>query len=249
MRLFCFPYAGGGASAYRSWAEALGDGIELVAIQPPGRESRSAEPPLTDLNNLVERLRDAIAPMLATPFSFFGHSLGALVSFELARALRREGLPLPDTMFVSGRRAPQVPLGRPAFHRLDDMALVSEIRRLGGDAHRLLDDHEMRSLLLPAVRADFAVHDTHVHREEYPLDVRMHVFGGLDDHTTSDANLRAWQEQCELPIVLSMFAGDHFFIDQSRQELLRAIAASLDLRAAATVPEWNTVHRNDSQWI
>lgn len=245
MRLFCFPYAGGGASVYRAWAETLGDGIELVAVQPPGRESRFAEPALTDLPELIEQLRDAIAPMLAPRFAFFGHSLGALVSFELARALRRAELPLPDTMFVSGRRAPQVPIGRPAFHRLDDQALVSEIRRLGGDTHRLLDDDEMRTLLLPAARADFALHDTYEYREEHPLEVRMFVFSGLDDHTTSDANLRAWQEQCEFPVALSMFEGDHFFIDRSRPEVLRTISASLDPRP---MPERNTICRNDCQW-
>lgn len=227
LRLFCFPFAGGSASAFRGWADVFGEHVEVVAVQPPGRESRYAEPPLTDLPELVEHLRDALAPCLDRPFAFFGHSLGALVSFEVARALRRARMPMPLSMIVSGRRAPQVPLGRPPFHRIGDDALVTEIRRLGGDPNRLFDSEEMRMLLLPVARADFAVHDTYVYEDDYPLDVAMTVFGGLDDYTTSEANLLAWQEQCLSPIRLSMFPGGHFFIENTRDEVLSAVAALL----------------------
>ncbi len=236
LRLFCFPFAGGSASAFRGWGDALDERVEIVALQPPGRESRFAEPAITQMGALVGRICEALASSLDRPFVFFGHSLGALVSFEVARALRRQGRPMPLAMIVSGRRAPQVPLGRPPFHRLDDAALVSEIRKLGGDPHRLFDSEEMRALLLPVARADFAVHDTHVHEDEHPLDVPISVFGGLDDHTTNERNLRAWQEQCVGPVSLSMFPGGHFFIEDARHDVLQAIAALLAQSIPAVAP-------------
>lgn len=227
MRLFCFPFAGGSASAFRSWPDTLGNHIEVVAIQPPGREGRFSEPPLREIDAALVCIRDAIRPLLDRPYAFFGHSLGSILAFETARLLRRDGLPQPRRLFVSGRRAPQVPLGRRPFHNLPDQELVDEIRKLSGDANGLFDSEEMRTLLLPIARADFALHDTYVHREEHPLDVPISVFGGLDDLTTSDENLRAWQAQSALPIRLAMLPGRHMFIDTARDDLLHAIASQL----------------------
>src|SRR5688572_31776322 len=118
VRMVCFAYAGGGASAFRRWAALMPDGVEVVAAQPPGREARFVETPLRALAPMVGGLRDAIAPLLDRPLVFFGHSLGALVAFELTRALREAGLRQPAHLFVSVRRAPGIALGRRTFHDL-----------------------------------------------------------------------------------------------------------------------------------
>ncbi len=235
MRLFCLPFAGGGASAYRAWPDGLPEWIEPVAIQLPGREGRFAEPALRELRPALHGIRAALAPLLDRPYALFGHSMGSVIAFELVRLLRREGLPLPRHLFVSGRRAPQLPLGRRAFQDLPDMELVAEIRKLSGDANGLFDSEEMRALLLPMVRADFALHDSYAYQDEHPLDVPVSVFGGLDDETTSEQNLRAWQAHTLLPIRLGLYPGGHFFVDSSRREVLQALAETL-ASAAPTAP-------------
>jgi medium-chain acyl-[acyl-carrier-protein] hydrolase len=227
LRLFCFPYAGGGASAYRKWASALPPGVQLLAAQLPGREGRFVEPPLRDLDSVLRHLVSAIEPLLDRPFVFFGHSLGALVAFELTRSLRSLGRPMPAHLFVSGRRAPSIPIGRRAFHDLPDDELIEEIRQLNGASEALLENDEVMALLLPTLRADFAIHDTYVYRQQAALDVPFTVFGGLDDVTTTTDNLSAWETLTARGASLSLFRGGHFFIEEARGEVLSAIGRVL----------------------
>src|SRR5258708_5279394 len=128
LRLFCFPYAGAGASVFREWAKALPSEIEVIPVQLPGRESRIREPLLTRVGTMVEMLLGEITN-LHTPFAFFGHSMGALVCFELARRLRDGGKPSPVHLFVSARRAPQTPDEKPPLHKLEDRDLLEELRQ------------------------------------------------------------------------------------------------------------------------
>lgn len=229
LRLICLPFAGGAASAFRSWADALPESVEVRAIQLPGREGRFAEPAMRQLPQVLQALAGALRPITSCPYAVFGHSMGSILAFELVRLLRRQGQSMPRHLFVSGRRAPHLSLGRRPFHDLPEMDLVAEIRRFDGDAHGLLDSAEMRALLLPAVRADFALHDSYVYRDEAPLDVPMTAFGGMADATTSEDDLHAWQQHCLLPMSVQMYAGGHFFIETQRKHLLQAISAQLRL--------------------
>lgn len=229
LRLICLPFAGGGASAFRSWADEVPESVEVRAIQLPGREGRFAEPAIRELPQVLQAVADALRPMTSCPYAVFGHSMGSVLAFELVRLLRREGQSMPCHLFVSGRRAPHLPLGRRPFHDLPDMDLVAEIRRFNGDVHGLLDGAEMRALLLPAVRADFALHDSYAYRTEAPLDVPMTAFGGMEDATTCEDDLHAWQEHCLLPMSVQMYPGGHFFIEAQRERLLQAISAQLGL--------------------
>ena len=232
MRLFCFPFAGGGASAYRSWAAAMPAHVELQAVQLPGRETRFSEPALRDLDGVLASLVPALASHWDKPFVFFGHSLGALLAFEAARALRRRGLPLPLHMFLSGRRAAHVPLDRRAYHDLPEDELVAEIKKMNDAASPMFDHPELLALALPTLRADFALHDTYSYRPEAPLDIDFSVFGGLADHTTDTAVLKDWQSLSSKATKISLFPGGHFFIDTHKRDVLAVIGRQLHALAA-----------------
>ena len=227
MRLFCFPFAGGGASAYRGWAAAMPAHVELLAVQLPGRETRFAEPALRDLAAVLAGLVPSIASHWDKPFAFFGHSLGALLAFEAARALRRRTLPVPQHLFLSGRRAAHVPLDRRAYHDLPEDELLAEIRKMSDTPNPLFEHPELVALALPTLRADFALHDTYRYAPEPPLDIPISVFGGLADHTTSTEVLKDWQALTSHKMKISLFPGGHFFIDTQRRDVLAVLAQQL----------------------
>lgn len=233
LRLFCFPYAGAGASAFRSWVDKLSLlNVEVCAVQLPGRETRLRESPFTRISPLVEALARVLLPYLDLPFAFFGHSMGALVSFELARQLRRQQSPSPLHLFVSSRRAPQLPNPYSSIHHLPDAAFIKELYRYNGTPQAVLEDPELRLLFLPLLRADLAVNETHVYTPEAPLNCSISAFGGLEDREASRNELDAWRVQTSKTFTLRMFPGDHFFLKKERDALLQVI--SQDLRRIVT---------------
>lgn len=226
LRLFCFPYAGGGASVFRTWSDDL-PSIEVCPVQLPGRETRLREPPFTRLEPLVEAVLQALRPYITMPFAFFGHSLGALISFELARTLARQNAPGPVRLFVSGRWAPQVQKANSSIHRLPEPEFMAELGRLSGTPAEVLQNAELMELFLPVLRADFEVNETYVYTAGEPLDCPVSAFGGLQDSVTSRDELAAWREQTSGAFVLRMFPGGHFFLHSARALLLRAVAQDL----------------------
>ncbi|HBB36167.1 MAG TPA: putative thioesterase [Cyanobacteria bacterium UBA8803] len=226
LRLFCFPYAGGGASVFRSWSDRLTE-IEVWSIQPPGRESRLKEPLFTDISPLINSLLPALIPHLNVPFAFFGHSLGALVVFDLARHLRRYNYPTPLHLFVSGRQAPHVPDPDPPIYQLPDPELVEELRRYNGTPDAVLQNPELMDFLLPILRADLAIDETYIYTSESPLDLPISVFGGLEDRKTPHPSMDAWREQTTQSFTLRMFPGGHFFIKEKQELLLQYILDDL----------------------
>ena len=213
FRLFCFPYAGGGASIYHDWPERLPSDIEVCAIQLPGRENRFGEPPFANLSSLVDALADVLYPNLDFPFAFFGHSLGSLISFELTRRLRRQKAPCPLQLFVSGCRAPQLPNPDPPIHQLPDAEFIEELRCLNGTPKAVLDNPELMELLLPLLRSDIGIYETYVYDHEAPLDCPIFAFGGLEDKEVSREELAAWHDQTRSRFNIQMFPGDHFFLN------------------------------------
>lgn len=227
LRLLCFPHAGGAASVFYPWADELPGDIEVCAIQLPGRESRLREPPFTRLSPLVRALVQAIQPCLSLPIAIFGHSLGALVGFELARQLRRQKMPGPVCLFVSGHRAPHLPSRTPPVHQLPQEEFIAEMRRLKGTPEEVLQHTELLRLLLPLLRADFAVNETYGYTPEAPLACPIYAFGGLEDDEANYDELVAWREHTCNSFELRMFPGDHFFLYSARAPLLQAIAEDL----------------------
>lgn len=224
VRQFCFPYGGGGVSIFRGWAEHLPSFVDLCSVELPGRDSLVGEPPLTDLSELINRLHDVVTPWLDRPFAFFGHSLGALVGFELTRFLRRLGGALPHILVVSGHAAPHVMNDRKSIHQLPQEEFVSELRRLAGTPPSVLQNSELMELLLPALRADFGLNDTYAYEPEAPLQVPIVAFGGIDDEEVNPENIAAWREHCVNDFRVYMFKGGHFFLNSARLEVLAALS-------------------------
>jgi medium-chain acyl-[acyl-carrier-protein] hydrolase len=227
MRLFCFPYAGGGASIFHTWPNKLPTTVEVYAVHLPGRGNRLREPPFTRLAPLVQALTDVLLPHLTTPFALFGHSMGALISFELARQLRRQHGPSPVHLFVSGREAPQLPSLEPPIHALPEPQFIAELQRLNGTPKEVLEYPELIQLLIPTLRADFAVCETYTYTSDAPIDCSISAFGGLQDHEVSREQLEAWRDQSRASFSLCMFPGDHFFLDTAEPLLLKTIAREL----------------------
>ncbi|HLX08608.1 MAG TPA: thioesterase II family protein [Thermoanaerobaculia bacterium] len=227
LRLFCFPYAGGGASAYRGWAAALPADVEVCPVQLPGRESRLREPAFDRPAPLIVALADALQAHLGLPFAFFGHSMGAMLSFELARELRRRGNPLPLHLFVSGRRAPQVPSREPDIHDLPEAEFLVRLRELNGTPEEVLQHAELMRLLLPVLRSDFAVNETYVFQPEPPLELGISAFGGLEDVEVTREDVTGWSEHGRGFFRLRMFPGDHFFLHSARELLTQSVARDL----------------------
>ena len=227
VRMFCFPYAGGGAAVYSTWTRALQETIELYAIRPPGRESRLGEPPLMRISHYLAPLVSALESLLDQPFVFFGHSLGAIVSFEVARLLRKQQRPTPAGLFVSGSRAPHIPDPDPPIHQLREPAFTAELRRLNGTPEAVLQNEELMQLLTPCLRADFAAVDTYEYIAEPPLSCPIAAFGGLQDHKVERAQLAGWREHTSSAFAQHMLPGDHFFLHSSQEALLQTLSRQL----------------------
>ncbi len=227
-RLFCFPHAGGGATAFREWQGLALAGVEVCGVQPPGRENRFHEPPLTAMPALVEQANAALRPWLDVPFAFFGHSLGALLAFETARRLRRERGPLPAWLFVAGCEAPaRFRAADPPLHTLPRDRFLDELRRLKGTPEAVLRNAELLDALLPLLRADFAVLETYRYTAEPPLACPLTAFGGLEDEQVSPDSLAAWEAEATAGFDLHLLPGDHFFPRTSRDTLLEIVNGHL----------------------
>jgi surfactin synthase thioesterase subunit len=227
LRLFCLPYAGAGASMFASWPEGLPAGVELNAMQLPGRENRLREEPFTSVQHLLLELAEAIRPSLDLPFAILGYSFGALLAFELTRFLRQNGDPLPQHLFVLGRRAPHLSSELPPVHGRADAELVEWMRGLGGTPALILDHPELLPIFLPILRADLTLHETYVYRAEAPLDMPIAAFGGLRDSQVSREELAAWREQSNGRFTLRLYPGGHFFLKSYQTMVLRDISALL----------------------
>jgi len=182
------------------------------------------EAPFTRLQPLVEALEVALQPFMDVPFAFFGHSMGALISFELTRYLRRNQQPEPVHIFASSFRAPQLPDRNPPLHQLSDAGIVDMLTRIGGTPQSILQHAELMKMLIPIMRADFELCETYTYAPEPPLDCPITAFGGEQDLLVSAQELQAWQAQTRGAFSVRLFEGDHFFLHNQQDALLQALA-------------------------
>lgn len=183
--------------------------------------------PFTQLEPLVQVIAEVLLPYLDKPFALFGHSMGAVVSFELARLLRRQYKREPLHLFVSGRRAPQIPSSQACIHTLPEVAFLDKLRRLNGTPTAVLENVELMQLLLPTLRADFAVIETYIYAAEPPLSCPITVFGGLQDDEVGLDDLQAWRQHTNACFSLQLFPGDHFFLHSAPELLLQSLARTI----------------------
>ncbi|QJE01538.1 thioesterase [Massilia forsythiae] len=236
LRLFCFCYAGGNAIAYLPWQAGLGLDIEVCAVQLPGRGARTGEAPFSCMESLMRALMPVVGALDELPFAFFGHSLGAMVAFELARRLQGLGLAQPEHLIVSGCAAPRHRKPPRQLHLLPADALIETLREYNGTPHEILAHRELMDLLLPTIRADFALVETYRYQEAPLLALPLTVLAGRSDDATGPASRTQWQRETLGPCRIEWFEGDHFFINDAREAVLAVIRAALLHEAQAQVP-------------
>jgi medium-chain acyl-[acyl-carrier-protein] hydrolase len=227
VQLFCLPFAGGGASIYRTWGAELAPSVAMCPIQLPGREERLAERPYTDLRTLAEHLAERLRPYTHRPFALFGHSMGALLAFEVARSLRRQASPRPVMLFLSAHRAAHLPLRRQPFVHLPTPAFLQGVRALGGTPSAVFEHPDLLALTLPALRADFTACDTYCFVPEAPLDCPLMLYAGCQDTEATPEEVAAWSVHTTQSASLRVFPGQHFFLRSDRDQLLRVTATAL----------------------
>ena len=210
-RLFCFPHAGGGASSFNGWRKLLPAGVELAAIQLPGCEIREGEAPCRRLDALIPALLSHVASLTDLPFLFYGHSLGAIIAFDLLREMRRRQIPLGCALIVSGRRAPQLPLSHEAYGLAPEGTFANYLRLMGATPEAVLQRPHWRDRLFPTIRADLNMSDLYEYAQESPLDCPIHCFPGRDDPLVSAAEWHGWEAQTAAGFALTELPGGHFF--------------------------------------
>jgi len=228
LSLFCFPYAGGTTYTYRNWESLLPPQIEACPVELPGRASRISDPPATSIIKLVQSMTPALLPYLDKPFAFFGHSMGALISFELARELRRSHQLQPVHMFVSASRPPHASRSsRRVTYNLPEPEFIEELRSLNGTPKEVLEHSEIMQLTMPLLRADFQACQTYEYVDEPSLDCPLTVFGGLQDKDLTRSELDDWGKQTTSTCIVRMLPGDHLFINTDQTSILRTVVDEL----------------------
>jgi surfactin synthase thioesterase subunit/glycosyltransferase involved in cell wall biosynthesis len=233
IRLFCFPWAGGGTLAYRAWREALASEAQVVPVRLPARESRASEPAVETMEALVAELLAAIRPHADEPYAFFGHSMGAIVAYELTRALDRAGLPGPRLLAVSGARAPRFRLNHQPPPEPALREFIEELRRLDGFPPSILNNPELMKLALPALLADSRLYRHYAFVPGEKLAIPVSAYGGDGDPNVTTEHLDAWRETTTGPFERIEFPGGHFYLESVRNQLLHALRDALRRAAEA----------------
>lgn len=228
LRLFCFPYAGGSAAHFLPWQSELGSQIQVCAVQLPGRGSRFHEAPLTEWAPVIEQLVETLADYDDLPYAFFGHSLGGLLAFELARTCTAYGLPLPRHLFISATNAPRSVPDRPDVTRMDDDALIARLRYYNGTPTEVIQNRELMELLLPVIRADLTLLQNYRYRTRSLLPIPLSIMAGSDDSHLVQQDFPAWSNETTGPFRQHTFSGDHFYIQSERNAVLALLRSTLD---------------------
>ncbi|MFD5116078.1 thioesterase II family protein [Streptomyces sp. NPDC058220] len=227
-RLFCFPYAGGGASAYRRWQRGLDAhdaGVRVMPVQLPGREERFDEPRFTDLAALIDDMDAQLDEELAEPHIFYGHSMGALIAYSLARRRQARGAALPQALVLSAYRAPHLPAPAIADPDAGDDELVAGLVALGGIPQMLLDHPEFLSALLPVARDDLRLCLGTTAAPADPLRVPLHLYAGRGDRLVTVSEMLSWRRHAGHGCEVRTMPGGHFFIRSDEGAFLRELAS------------------------
>lgn len=227
LTLVCLPHAGGGASMFKNWQTRLPVAVDVFAVQYPGHEGRWGGALCSDASEIVEPLTRAVETEVETAYALFGHSLGALVAFEVARAMRRRGGREPVHLFVSGSRAPDAPGERPPLHTSDDAELQLYLCRLGGLPDEVVRHPDLLRSVLPMVRVGLRMYETFPYTSEVPLGCPITALAGDRDGEVSREQLAAWARHTTSGFRLEWFPGGHFFVSSAEPRVLDLVRTSL----------------------
>lgn len=227
LRFLCFAHAGGSALVFHKWPAAFPEGVQVCPVQLPGRERRLNEPLIKRIPELVEELWHALLPVLDRPVALLGHSLGARIAFEFARRLESQaGAPAIRHLFVSGCRAPHLPLHDPMYDLPHD-EFLRRLKGYGGTPKELLADPEFMEFLLPRLRADFELNDTYTFAPGTPLACPITAWGGDVDVDVPVDSIEAWREHTRGPFRSQVLPGAHFAIYERENEIFAQIIQEL----------------------
>jgi surfactin synthase thioesterase subunit len=226
VRLVCLPHAGGSASFFFPFATALGPSIDVLAVQYPGRQDRLPDPLIDNIADLADAVTAALRPWLDRPLAIFGHSMGASLAFEVAVRLTEDGV-VPRHLFASGRRAPSRPRDGEYLHRADDDMIIAELSTMAGTDSRVLDDRELLTMILPAVRNDYHAAETYRYTGVPPLTCPITVLTGDDDTRVTPEEAQAWQAHTTAAFDLLRFPGGHFYLVDHQARVLEIITDRL----------------------
>lgn len=233
VRLVCLPHAGGSAPFYFPMSQVLSPGVDVISVQYPGRQDRRTEPCITDINILADRIRAELDPWLDRPVAFFGHSMGAVLAFEVVRRLERDGRSVLR-VFASGRRAPSTHRDE-SVHRRDDDGVVAEMRELSGTDARVLANEELLRMAMPAIRGDYTAIETYRAEPDAVVSAPITALTGDADPRTSSAEINAWRAHTTGQFELFTYAGGHFFLANHQAEINKLIADRLSVQPMLNV--------------
>lgn len=234
VRLVCLPHAGGSASFFFPLAKAFGPDVEVMAVQYPGRQARRHEPGIDNVPEYADRIFAALRHLDDRPLGLFGHSMGAVLAYEVALRLRAAGLPAPTRLFASGRRAPSRYRDE-RVHEGSDEQIVAELRGLGGPNRSMLADPELLAMILPAVRGDYRAIERYRHDPEARLDCPLTVLVGDDDPRVTLDEAQAWAEHTTAPTELKVFRGGHFYLVDHSKDVIDLLARRLSARGVEPI--------------
>jgi medium-chain acyl-[acyl-carrier-protein] hydrolase len=227
LRLYAFPFAGGGTLAYEPWRRALPDRIACVAARLPGRETRMTEPALSDLPSVVHRATTELLAVLEPPYALYGHSMGALVALHVLRELSRRGAEPPLGLIVAARPAPHLPSSKPGTDRVGDERIVSELRQLGGLPDEIAANAAAAQLFLPLLRADLTLNELR-ETPAVPINAPIMALAGVSDPRVSPPDVAAWHQWTSSEFRFEVVPGDHFFAFSDCRATLRLVVDQLD---------------------